>query len=69
MTDSHSDALVFFGATGKNQDPIRLVLADVDGTLVTQQKVLTSKAKEAVLLIQMKRKLRSRYTALCLELN
>jgi hypothetical protein len=26
----------------KNQDPIRLVLADVDGTLVTQEKVLTA---------------------------
>jgi HAD superfamily hydrolase (TIGR01484 family) len=32
----------------KNRDPIRLVLADVDGTLVTQEKVLTAKAKEAV---------------------
>jgi Cof subfamily protein (haloacid dehalogenase superfamily) len=32
----------------KNDDPIRLVLADVDGTLVTQQKVLTAKTKEAV---------------------
>ena len=32
----------------KNQDPIRLELADVDGTLVTQQKVLTAKTKEAV---------------------
>jgi HAD superfamily hydrolase (TIGR01484 family) len=32
----------------KNQDPIRLVLADVDGTLVTQEKVLTAQAKEAV---------------------
>lgn len=31
-----------------NQEPIRLVLADVDGTLVTQQKVLTAKTKEAV---------------------
>ena len=31
-----------------NKDPIRLVLADVDGTLVTQEKVLTAKAKEAV---------------------
>jgi Cof subfamily protein (haloacid dehalogenase superfamily) len=31
-----------------NQDPIQLVLADVDGTLVTQEKVLTAKAKEAV---------------------
>ena len=29
----------------KNQDPIRLVLADVDGTLVTQNKVLTEKTK------------------------
>src|ERR1700741_3198270 len=32
----------------KNDDPIRLALADVDGTLVTQQKVLTAKTKEAV---------------------
>ena len=32
----------------KNQDPIRLVLADVDGTLVTQKKVLTAKTREAV---------------------
>jgi HAD superfamily hydrolase (TIGR01484 family) len=32
----------------KNQYPIRLVLADVDGTLVTQEKVLTAKTKEAV---------------------
>jgi Cof subfamily protein (haloacid dehalogenase superfamily) len=31
-----------------NKDPIQLVLADVDGTLVTQEKVLTAKAKEAV---------------------
>jgi Cof subfamily protein (haloacid dehalogenase superfamily) len=31
-----------------NKDPIRLVLADVDGTLVTQEKVLTEKAKAAV---------------------
>jgi Cof subfamily protein (haloacid dehalogenase superfamily) len=32
----------------ENQDPIHLVLADVDGTLVTQEKVLTAKTKEAV---------------------
>jgi Cof subfamily protein (haloacid dehalogenase superfamily) len=32
----------------KNQGPVRLVLADVDGTLVTQEKVLTAKAREAV---------------------
>jgi Cof subfamily protein (haloacid dehalogenase superfamily) len=32
----------------KNQDPIRLVVADVDGTLVTREKVLTAKTKEAV---------------------
>ena len=32
----------------KNEGPIRLVLADVDGTLVTQEKVLTAKAREAV---------------------
>ena len=29
--------------------PIRLLLADVDGTLVTQQKVLTDRAREAVM--------------------
>jgi Cof subfamily protein (haloacid dehalogenase superfamily) len=32
----------------KNADPIRLVLADVDGTLVTQEKVLTAQARQAV---------------------
>ena len=32
----------------KNEGPIRLVLADVDGTLVTQDKVLTPKARQAV---------------------
>jgi Cof subfamily protein (haloacid dehalogenase superfamily) len=31
-----------------NEDPIRLVLADVDGTLVTQEKALTAKARQAV---------------------
>jgi Cof subfamily protein (haloacid dehalogenase superfamily) len=31
-----------------NADPIRLVLADVDGTLVTQEKVLTAQARQAV---------------------
>src|SRR6201997_1032266 len=31
----------------KNDDPIRLVLADGDGTLVTHQKGLTAKTKEA----------------------
>jgi hypothetical protein len=35
-----------------NKDPIRLVLADVDGTLVTQEKVLTVKAKEVVAKLQ-----------------
>jgi len=29
--------------------PIRMVIADVDGTLVTQEKVLTKRAAEAVL--------------------
>ena len=33
----------------QNEGPIRLVLADVDGTLVTQEKVLTAKARQAVL--------------------
>jgi Cof subfamily protein (haloacid dehalogenase superfamily) len=32
----------------KNEGPIRLVLADVDGTLVTEEKVLTQKARQAV---------------------
>jgi len=29
------------------KDPIRLLLADVDGTLVTQEKVLTAETKRA----------------------
>ena len=32
----------------KNEAPIRRVLADVDGTLVTEEKVLTPKARQAV---------------------
>ncbi|MBV9392540.1 MAG: HAD family phosphatase [Verrucomicrobia bacterium] len=32
----------------QNNTPIRLVLADVDGTLVTQDKILTEKAKNVV---------------------
>jgi hydroxymethylpyrimidine pyrophosphatase-like HAD family hydrolase len=32
----------------KNESPIRLVLADVDGTLVTQEKVLTHNARQVV---------------------
>src|ERR1700751_3553847 len=32
----------------QNEGPIRLVLADVDGTRVTQEKVLTQKARQAV---------------------
>ena len=32
----------------KSEGPIRLVLADVDGTLVTQEKVLTQNARQAV---------------------
>jgi Cof subfamily protein (haloacid dehalogenase superfamily) len=32
----------------QNEAPIRLVLADVDGTLVTEEKVLTPKAKQVV---------------------
>jgi Cof subfamily protein (haloacid dehalogenase superfamily) len=34
---------------GKSAKPIRMVIADVDGTLVTQEKVLTKRAAEAVL--------------------
>src|SRR5260370_19320236 len=34
---------------GKSAKPIRMVIADVDGSLVTQEKVLTKRATEAVL--------------------
>jgi Cof subfamily protein (haloacid dehalogenase superfamily) len=34
---------------GNTAKPIRMVIADVDGTLVTQEKVLTERAAEAVL--------------------
>jgi Cof subfamily protein (haloacid dehalogenase superfamily) len=34
---------------GNSGKPIRMVIADVDGTLVTQEKVLTKRAAEAVL--------------------
>jgi Cof subfamily protein (haloacid dehalogenase superfamily) len=34
---------------GRSAKPIRMVIADVDGTLVTQEKVLTKRAAEAVL--------------------
>jgi Cof subfamily protein (haloacid dehalogenase superfamily) len=34
---------------GESAKPIRMVIADVDGTLVTQEKVLTKRAAEAVL--------------------
>src|SRR6202047_2278962 len=34
---------------GRAARPIRMVIADVDGTLVTQEKVLTKRAAEAVL--------------------
>jgi Cof subfamily protein (haloacid dehalogenase superfamily) len=34
---------------GSSATPIRMVIADVDGTLVTQEKVLTKRAAEAVL--------------------
>jgi Cof subfamily protein (haloacid dehalogenase superfamily) len=34
---------------GNSAKPIRMVIADVDGTLVTQEKVLTERAAEAVL--------------------
>ena len=34
---------------GNTAKPIRMVIADVDGTLVTQEKVLTKRAAEAVL--------------------
>src|SRR5258705_1514526 len=33
---------------GKATQPIKLVIADVDGTLVTQEKILTKRAAEAV---------------------
>jgi Cof subfamily protein (haloacid dehalogenase superfamily) len=34
---------------GQTKTPIRMLIADVDGTLVTQEKVLTKRASEAVL--------------------
>ena len=34
---------------GRSARPIRMVIADVDGTLVTQEKVLTKRAADAVL--------------------
>jgi Cof subfamily protein (haloacid dehalogenase superfamily) len=34
---------------GQTKTPIRMLIADVDGTLVTQEKVLTNRAAEAVL--------------------
>src|SRR5260370_15760731 len=34
---------------GNSAKPVRMVIADVDGTLVTQEKVLTKRAAEAVL--------------------
>jgi len=34
---------------GKSKTPIRMLIADVDGTLVTQEKVLTKRAADAVL--------------------
>jgi Cof subfamily protein (haloacid dehalogenase superfamily) len=37
---------------GRPAKPIRMVIADVDGTLVTQEKVLTKRATEAVLHLQ-----------------
>jgi Cof subfamily protein (haloacid dehalogenase superfamily) len=37
---------------GNSAKPIRMVIADVDGTLVTQEKVLTKRAAEAVLRLQ-----------------
>jgi len=33
---------------GKANQPIKMVIADVDGTLVTQEKILTKRAAEAV---------------------
>jgi Cof subfamily protein (haloacid dehalogenase superfamily) len=37
---------------GRAAQPIRMVIADVDGTLVTQEKVLTKRAAQAVLNLQ-----------------
>jgi Cof subfamily protein (haloacid dehalogenase superfamily) len=37
---------------GRTAQPIRMVIADVDGTLVTQEKVLTKRAAQAVLNLQ-----------------
>ena len=35
-------------APGNDSKPIRLVIADVDGTLVTHDKILTQRAIQAV---------------------
>jgi len=35
--------------SGNSEKAIRMVIADVDGTLVTQEKILTKRAGEAVL--------------------
>src|ERR1700756_5231882 len=36
------------GNNGNSAKPVRMVIADVDGTLVTQEKVLTQRAIDAV---------------------
>src|ERR1700682_4237086 len=38
--------------TANPQKPIRLVIADVDGTLVTQEKILTPRAIQAVMALR-----------------
>ena len=35
-----------------NSEPIKLVIADVDGTLVTQEKILTERAIQSVFLLR-----------------
>jgi len=38
--------------TASPQKPVRLVIADVDGTLVTQEKILTQRAVQAVMALR-----------------
>ncbi|HEY5068161.1 MAG TPA: HAD hydrolase family protein, partial [Candidatus Acidoferrum sp.] len=38
--------------TANPQKPVRLVIADVDGTLVTQEKILTQRAIQSVMALR-----------------
>src|SRR6202790_2046969 len=47
-SNSHEDSMT----PGNLQKPIRLVIADVDGTLVTQEKILTQRAIQSVMALR-----------------